>query len=532
MSSGRLFLESEVGLHRELGKALGEATIFEVGKETATVLFSQEGPQKCTAETCLLVLATRPTLGQGASRVELLRRLLPTIDTLEQDLVFPPLRYLLHGRADHYLDAESLWGLSSGESDQLWRRLVEGNLENLGEKWRVISFTLAEHLTDGWKTKLKVSSPDPRSFEALSRRVGPDTVSFKGFSSEQLRTIYLAIGDIGLLADLPLHMERRGDMVPIEKPTYLLQDIPLPPEVLDTARVILLHPDEQCRQRQIQLPGIIPIDAIGGLQLLLQQSSPSKHPSLILDMLYHADTRERSTNRWTEILHMLKTTAWLVALDGSSWKPEDLVSIPELEERVARILRETEDCPYLSVLDADGLLQKHDAFSSFILLCTPSPEDSIALLAMTLSLRTDLALGTLREPRFEDLRQAFEGLPEDLLPGWQIVERLGSHPRYQDQREELLEALRGPIDSGRMVLILDALSKVHESDRDPERKQCRRRIHDLYLKMLSRDPMFSEQLPFIRLLNLQGSWHPPTELTWDCPQVNSRHPLQQNALKP
>lgn len=308
--------------------------VLSLEQSYAALFFNNDDLKQCSPEAALEALGSSPlNLGSdSAKKIELLKALAGC--SPDTSISRRGLRYLLHGKKEHFDSEDVLWVAGASGAEKVWMKIWKHQHQDRADRWSLLDGRLTRHIT-----------PDQQ--EALNiRQIDRDGIL------EQLRQNCSILSDIPLVPNerdlilrvvaqsserefwkrLPLHETTRGECVAIGQDTYLekVSDA-LPDALRNSITLIRLSSDDTIRKAQENWLEAIAPKSI--LKIALKHPNPADHWSLIMDNLSGARH---------DLEDLIKTTPWLQDSHGNATKPLYIIDLPEIEDEVSKILAETE----------------------------------------------------------------------------------------------------------------------------------------------------------------------------------------------
>lgn len=513
---------------RQLQQSLTAALSSEVCLVHADVAAAVLGPgvPVCSAQWVVRLLLGNPRLVESAvARSKLLALILPASDpTIPEHR--RALRYLLHGQAGPDAERAVLFEPRSDAGPDLWDRLAASAMEQLGERWRLLSPELVAVLPGRARRQLGVECVDADGVGRLLEQVGVDAIDWSRLNARERETLATELEADGLVRRLPIHEAVDGRLVPLDERTYLESSwVRRVPRLAELVTLVRPAQSSRARARIVQL--IPELDAEAVLRLALAAKDPSVHWAGLLEALGDLIHHERHTD---ELIAQLRETPWLPMTDGHVIAPEHLVHLPHEAAGVALGLV-VDRCPLRAVEALQPDVQKHTSFPECRDVLLPSINEQLTQLVSYLD-RQRASIGDLRFNSTEELDRwlaAFAGADgPDVMPVAAFLARLKSQEHKRLAVELIIPSLRSQLPDDRLDVVLHRLAKSLQSSASEQLDL--RQMFLAYLKMVRAAQNPRAILRALRLPSRRGTWTSATSLSADAMGISQAHILDQDCL--
>lgn len=303
---GKLFLNSNMSreIALDLQKALQDYKLVLIDHLFANKLCN-EPVGECTYDACLTVLQKQPKLSNYTDRINLLGRLIQPI----VQAGFHQLRFLLHGRPEHYDCSGTLYLASQNNS--VWGKVASKVLE----PWRIIPSVLAERIPQHIWHDLKIQEISPQS---LIAELKPESLTGKDLPTKAERDEVLT--EIAkksehelLWKGLALHETTDSRLVSVTQTTYLENPkVPILAELRSLVNLI----------SQTNRPEWIPLwTEKAAIEIVLKQPQPEKFCNLLLKLI--TEIPKKTLDQ--EFPEQLKTKPWLPLQNQQVVAPNQII---------------------------------------------------------------------------------------------------------------------------------------------------------------------------------------------------------------
>lgn len=276
------------------------------------------------AGACLELLQTRPDLRDIKGRAILAPRLFDARLLDGKPANQRAVRYLLHGRADHFEDGSTPL-IKEARGSETWHRLALVAIP-ASESWTLIPSELSTSISDDIASLIEVKPLDRTSaIDILRRRQSELSELEFGISPVEREEVLRDFsGGAALFRALPLHevWGRDGTRVTFLPERCFLQgaDIPLPPE-LRGAQTLIARPDDSRLRAAYEGFGIGEFERQSVLELALLHDAPLT--TLVLETLDKLHLDEINA----DILALLRDTSW-IDMPRGAFAPAAVVNLP------------------------------------------------------------------------------------------------------------------------------------------------------------------------------------------------------------
>jgi hypothetical protein len=514
---GTLFQIAPGKEYQFLRQALPEERVALLDRDTAQALVGESGLTSCDAQACLRVLLLKPRLSAASDRIDLLSLVQSLV---ENPSYRPGVRYLLHGhRAD---DDGPLFAGTSVQSGTIWAKLLGEVLARNHTEWHVVPAQLAAAIPEQRWPLLGIRRFEPSVVIEELNKTDLEALDCSRLTVEERQTLLLEIQDLDLLRRMKIHEDLNGTLVSLTREdTYL--DGPfrmhLPGELLQSLHVIRQAGEKRQAERQGQL--IEKIDAATAIQIALKQQQPYRFWRLIMDALSGYRTLDTLGQG---LKKRLRETPWLLTRDDRSVAPQNVVSIPELEDEVSRLV------PKLGGEFVDGQdlhpdIRANTGFGTLASAVLPGRDQALTMLGMIMGDNDAYRVGNiagegmgpslpqeLLRDLLQELLKVFQEADREVMPAIPVLKVVSDRLGPSECQQYLLPGLLADIPAQRLQTILNYLVDQHKQV--PARaKEPYSRLYNRYLAAAVRLQGFkSNTLPRIQLLSQTSEWRSAGEL--------------------
>ncbi len=510
--TGTLFIFSPpprpYGLSRQLQESIKGGKVLLIERETARILFGEKEASPCTVYACLEFLKKRPPLtGATEKRAGLLSQLLEKADGISWADQRRSLRYLMHGRGDQFENESTLLVRQFGGEHPVWVKIVQKALETSKSEWRVIHEDLSNAIAGEHWERLGLSAVNNESVIRIIREMGPQNIGCGGMTAEERKIIFRETQDLDVLKKLQIHETINGKLVAIGEKTYLQDDFRLDEIFLNGIDVIRPYDNDVLLAKQRNI--IHGLDAKAVIQILLEQDHlKAAWPVLIEALGRIGEDIEADSN----LVKILREKAWLLTIDGTRVKPEDVIYIETLKEEVSRVVSTTHGL----FVDGDLLskgIHDHPAFNILTKYIFPNMADALLMLGVIMGQEERYRIGDFETNKFplEDFLIVFDNAPSELIPAFPIIKGVCEKISPEACKANLLPNILKALPFTRTVSILKLLSNEHKSSSVAQKVNFLR-MANFYLENAARRQDFLSILEQIELLNRRNRWKKCSEL--------------------
>lgn len=492
-----------------LQEALRDHRVLLVPRETAQALFDGDVPP-CTPAAAAQALLRGPALATGG-RVRLLRELVAALHSQPTPELVGGARYLLHGTASRVADRSFLL-LESGGATTAWSKLAEQALDRLGARWRLVGRALGAHVPAAQWSLLSLEAIDASSAEDLVREAGAASIACDELSPDERDQVIRDLGDLDLLRQLRIHLDRAGALRAIEARTYLEGEYRVDEQFAGLVTILCASASAAVLDRQRRLLDTwTPRTAI---RVALAQPEPHRFAGQILDALR---TLGGATGVADDLRASLCAARWLPGRGDTAFPPADVLHIDGLEEEIGPIAAASGGV-FTDLSQLDPSIAEHAGLRHVIDLL---PRESQVLVALADLIASEPQLERYRLGRvalsienFEEFLVAFRGSPPSLLPALPLLEKAGHRLGATACVQYLVPGLARSIPAARLAGILRHLASQDRAV-PPAQQGVLRRVHGLYLDALVRGAAhdsLQHVLSGLELLSARGHWRSIGEL--------------------
>jgi len=507
------------GILRDLSAALLDGRLLIIRRDINSTLSLDAA--ESNEDGCLPLLQTKVALSEPENRIKLLRSLLTAFErvTITQRIGLQvQIRYILHGRPDQFENQEPL--LVEEGDPTCWSYLIQAVLHLRHKEWQLLNTALSQLIAPGLRSMLSIAPLGETIALRFLRELGSsqlNTLDFSLLEPEQRRDILinLATKDESLLVDLYIHEKTDGDLVGLEKTTYLDNGFSLP-DGLSVFATLLKTPASQQLEAIYRDLGIYPLSHEAVIQLALSSNTPSQYYLTVLDALSKAGELREQT------LDLLREKVWLPTVENFAISPTQILHLNKLEKEISKLLKAT-GSDFISLNEVSQQVCNHPAMDVIKDKVLSTREDVLNQLGNILVQKEEFRLGEISTDRITNefvdwLIDAFGQVgDQDLLPVMSFIEKIRKNLSAPDVLV-FSRLLCGRIQKSRLVKILNYLSQIHETA-SSERKPKIIRLFNQYLELAARSfekysEFRSEILPNIRLMNSIQKWKSTNYLTY------------------
>jgi len=517
---GLLFLFSQgtndqqrIGLGSKLQKVLHSSVLI-ITNDVANLLFgSSHGLSACDSSGCLMALGKSALELTGLEhRYVLIQSLAGS--SLDTQILNRGMRYLLHGRADHFDNNQPLWTGAYQQSSawiKLWRQLPD----NSKDAWNILDRSLIEHIPQTKWHGLNIREINPHEILRRFAEVGFSHLDTSIFTLKEKDIVLIqAENDKYLWQSIPFHETMKGTFSAVPRDNaYLETQLLLPEELLDSVTVFKLRDDDQVRQSQNKF--IPPLDHENLVQIYLRTQHPHYYYLKILDSL---QSLEGGLGSHSPIRYTLAETRWMIDNQGNTVRPADVLYLDKVEDEVCRLAADIQRV-FIAPNMLKESIQKHPYFNELKKQVFAKGEDGFKKLGLLLGESQKHAIGDIKyadQHHISSLIEVFKEAPSEIdLPGWDVLDKLQAAYGIEKCEQYILPEVRQPIPINKIMAILSWLMKHSGS-------QTRKKIKDayaVYLDIFARFPGSQAHLENIFLLNKLDQWRSASKLCVDAEGV-------------
>jgi len=249
------------------------------------------------------------------------------------------LRYLLHGKQEHFDDIDTPLYITSQDSS-LWQKIAQQVLEQKQELWRLIDGSLASELLEKQQQYLIISSLQAKQVINLIKELGAESVKGESLSPEEREELLIEASnnEIELWKNLKLHEDINGTLVSIGENTYLNIpeiNIELPQQL--QGKVTLIKLSNNPLHSALQHQHICEWNHKTAINFLLDQQQPHRYFEYILKLLNQLNTDDKR-----DINKKLKQTKWFTdSICKIVIAPQDVIDIKheKLKKHISIIVK-------------------------------------------------------------------------------------------------------------------------------------------------------------------------------------------------
>lgn len=428
------------------------------------------------------------------------------------------LRYLLHGRSEHFHDMETRLWVQRHQQSPAWGKLQR---QLIGENnWTVLDATLVENLLEKRWSSLGIFPIEPGAVLAEVQRQGVLRIEPTAFVPEELDEILAAVDSKDLWRQLPLHRFTDSSRRGIRSGDYLDTDCVLPVALhRAVGRVVASrHKDVQRQQKE----WLTPLDARAVIEIALSSEAPVEHGILILDALGKLDESQIDE----PLLKDLCMRPWLRLHNGGAIKPADVIDLPQLEEDLTRLSSGVDYC-YAGLSDLESVLAGHEQLPRLRNRLFAQGEAALEPLGLLLGELPAHSVGDIELIDIELLNRLLPVLKQmDTLSGWALFDRLVGKFGLEPCASRLLkpQALCASLANDRLCNVLNELAAL-AGQGDEKAVDA----FDVYLQLFVRDSAQArESLPKLLLRSQTGDWRSAAELCYGAAGVDEARVLDAN----
>jgi len=516
----RLFSRNDLQFVKVLSQAINY-DIYVANPSIGKYLNISQDLLICDSKNTLELLSQKPPLKAISERKKLLEELQK--QTLYDTLITKQsIRYLLHGESKQFSCEDILYAGDSTSND-LWYRVLR-HLIGTKQEWRFISSELLNLLSPNVRQYLIIDNVDKKSIEQeLKKEHDPSSIDWSSFAVEDRETLIQELEE-GLAKRLRIHETVNSifKLVSIDEHTYLEGGFKISSNLVKELGIILIRRSQRnyITYRQLELSP--PLSAKDALERIIEIDNPGQHWETIMEAL------ESNPNECSQV-NGLKTTEWLPLKNEWYCKPDDVIYIPKLKKDLVRLSAEC-DGAFIAYDDLLPEVQNHRAFNVLRDLF-PSITNALEMLGEMLLENSDYCVGNIHlgETRqtitLQNWLKAFELVPEVVMPAVRLLQPLAESDR---QLQTLYKALQGEINTERLVVIINELSRQHEKKKDINLYL----VYCEYLKIAAdQEEWFDVILPKIKLLSEAEEWKLSKDLCYKALNVAPLYLLHQDLAK-
>lgn len=495
------------------------------------ILGAHHGLTQCNSEGCLRALGKSPLAMTGLEqRKELIRHLAgATLDTT--DLV-RGMRYLLHGRPEHFENDQSLWTRGYQQSavwEKMWGQLPENNEQD----WNLLNRSLIEHIPPNSWAALGIREINPQEILNRFREVGFDQLDSNIFSRAERNIVLIAAENDGnLWQRIPFHETLSGQLTSIlDQIVFLESNLQLPAEFQDTVTIVLLSEKQRVQDSQCNYIPVLNDEAL--IRILVESQQPHTYWQEILDALQRIDLP--LSNR--ELRRLLLERRWLTDTQGRQVRPSDVINLPPIEDEVCRLSTQIEGT-FVAPELIDCNTRQHPYWSELANQFFAAGDDGLEKLGLMLGESPAHAIGEIRSKdatRLKALINVFRDMPIELgLMGWNVLSVVESAYGIEKCVRHITPNIQRSLLIGRTIALLEWLKNRSEACN----AQAREKVidaYECYLDVFVRTPECRDALSGISLLNAAGRWRCASELCADAEGVardDLIHDRQKTIIRP
>ncbi len=517
---GLLFLFSQgtndqqrIGLGSKLQKVLHSSVLI-ITNDVANLVFgSSHGLPACDSPGCLMALGKSALELTGLEHRSVLIQSLAG-SSLDDPILNRGMRYLLHGRADHFNNNQPLWTGAYQQSTawiKLWRQLPD----NSKDAWNILDRSLIEHIPQTKWHGLNIREINPHEILRRFAEVGFSYLDTSIFTLKEKDIVLIEVeNDKYLWQSIPFHETMKGNFSAVPKDNaYLETQLLLPEELLDSVTVFKLRDDDRVRQSQNKF--IPPLDHENLVQIFLRTQHPHDYYLKILDSL---QSLEGGLGSHSPIRNTLAETRWMIDNQGNTVRPADVLYLDKVEDEVCRLAADIQRV-FIAPDMLKESIQEHPYFNELKKQVFAKGDDGFKKLGLLLGESQKHAIGDIKyadQQHISSLIEVFKEVPPEIdLPGWDILDNLQSAYGIEKCEQYILPEIRQPIPINKIMAILSWLMNRSGS-------QSRKKVKDayaVYLDIFARSLGSQAHLENIYLLNKLDQWKSASELCVDAEGV-------------
>lgn len=522
------------GLALHLQKTIQDPVIL-INSNTAQLVF---GPNHqlspCQANSCLSSLGTSvlPLARNIEGRAEFIGQCSGVSTNRTEEI--RGMRYLLHGKPEHYEDTAPLWIRSYQQSpvwEKMWRLLPDNNRGD----WRLIPRELVEQIPQNKWEALSLREIQPREILRRFSELGFDRLDGSNFTSKERETILFASEDEGdFWKHLPFHETLGGQLRDIpQNGAFLESDIKLPEPFLSFA--IVFKKSSNQRIRRCQERYLRPLKHRDLVEIILSDPCPSMFYSEIMEALPHLDPVSELPG---EIITLIRDTCWLIDNRRETIRPADVICIPRLRDEVVRLATEIRGVYGAPELLCDDLVN-HQAFGILSKNFFSRDDDGIEKLGLLIGESNRYSIGNVEFKDMQELKDlvlATHHLPADMdLPAWEIAGKVASTYGIEKCWQFIRPAVIRAVSLKKTIEILNWI-RTQSCSCGEQDKIVYQKAYDKYLQVFAKTDGSRSALPRIYLLNKEETWRESKDLCADAEGVdaadlvNDRHKMVLSSI--
>lgn len=496
------------------------------------ILGAQHGLIPCNPEGSLKALGKSPLALTGMEQRKVLIRHLAGALLNKTELV-RGMRYLLHGRPEHFENDEPLWtrGYQQGAVwEKMWRQLPENNKGD----WNLLDRSLIEHIPQNSWSPLGIREINLQEILNRFREVGFDGLDKTIFSRTERETVLIAAENNGSLwRKIPFHEALTGQITSItDQNVFLESNLQLPREFHDSVTIVRRSENERVRDSQLKYIPVLNDEVL--IRILVESQQPHRYWREIMDALQRT-IGLRLINR--DLCGLLRERCWLIDTQDTPVRPSDVIHLPPIADEVCRLSIQIKGT-YVALELLHGSIREHPYWSELASKFFAAGDDGLDKLGLLLEESPAHAIGEIRydnATRLKALIDIFRDMPVDLgLPGWNVLSVVESAYGIENCDTHILPNTQRSLSIGRTIALLEWLKNRSETCNAQARKKVID-AYECYLDVFVRTSECRDALPGISLLNAAGRWRCASELCADAQGVAREdliHDRQKGILRP
>lgn len=472
---------------------------------------------------------------------ELLKQKLDCIERIfDQIILSDDERQEILNEIGKNIDNKEIWKLlplhkSSENKLVSIRQSTYAYLENPDYKFRldhikvaliIQNINILHYPEEGWisqwspsaEIKILLEQPEPHNYTESILRVcqsSPDVIS--EYHNKLTNTLWLslsngdAIAPPSILRYPPSLCDYESYLVQFREGYHLVSDL----STMNYHPILKLFTNEA--EDDILLEILNQVASLEKLEALEQSSSLNK-----LEIIVKIISNNISNNqgRHSSVLSdnnifRLQSTTWLLTADNVSLAPSQVIYLPELETEIQNIIDNTSNKDWIIPLQLHNKVRDNRNVLRWLSNRLFIKNDkALEAIGKILSQSPQYYLGRFinkNEFNLEDASVVFRGIQSNVLPAWELIQRVKRIADSERCKRYILDYLLDkPIEESRLIQLLGWISSnLHPNDMKAVR------IYNQYLEIATDKTLYrlSEKiLPNILLISRNKQWEPSYKL--------------------
>ena len=366
--------------------------------------------------------------------------------------------------------------------------------------------------------KILLEQPEPHNYTESILRVcqsSPDVIS--EYHNKLTNTLWLslsngdAIAPPSILRYPPSLCDYESYLVQFREGYHLVSDL----STMNYHPILKLFTNEA--EDDILLEILNQVASLEKLEALEQSSSLNKLEiivKIISNNISNNQGRHSSVLSDSNIFR-LQSTTWLLTADNVSLAPSQVIYLPELETEIQNIIDNTSNKDWITPLQLHNKIRDNRNVLKWLSNRLFIKNDkALEAIGKILSQSPQYYLGRFinkNEFNLEDASVVFRGIQSNVLPSWELIQRVKRIADSERCKRYILDYLLDkPIEESRLIQLLGWISSnLHPNDIKAVR------IYNQYLEIATDKTLYrlSENiLPNILLISRNKQWQPSYKL--------------------